>query len=390
MSRAFQRWASATLRGVLLWPVAGILAVIGVRFALVSNPGRIGHLASEVDYFLKETELGLVPKGRTVLLVNRRRAANRALLDVYRQYLPVWDHPLVCLICNELAKFPGLRLALGRPVLGFGEACRLTNMSGLWGDRPPAVQLTPQIEADGRACLRQMGIPDDAWFVALHVREEGYAHGDDAHHTHRNANVLSYGPAIRAITDAGGWVVRVGDPSMTPLPEMEQVVDYAVSNRKSEWMDLWLCAKCRFFIGTTSGLYLVAHMFGRRSVLANMVPMGAALSIGADDISIAKRYVRDSDALPFAEIFETGLSAQRYAFVFEEHRVALEPNSPKEIRDAVVEMMERTDGQFTASPDDVELQRRFRSLHRPIDYCYGSLSDMGRGWLRANRHLLED
>jgi hypothetical protein len=253
MKRKLERQLGAVLRAVLCWPFVGLLAVFGVRFALVSNPGRIGHLATEVDAFLKESELGLIPRGRTILLISRKRAANRALLDCFRQHMTVWDHPLVCSVLAEIARIPAVRLPLGRPIVGLGEAARYPNINWLWGDRPPAVRLTPRIEADGRALLTRMGVPGDAWFVALHVREEGYSPADDSDHAHRNADISTYQAAIRAIVETGGWVIRVGDASMTPLAPMDRVVDYATSPEKTDWMDLWLCAHCRFLIGTTSG-----------------------------------------------------------------------------------------------------------------------------------------
>ena len=70
---SLDRRLGAILRSILLWPVAGILVVAGIRFALISNPGRIGHMAAEIDCFLKERELGLIPPVRPILLADRKR-----------------------------------------------------------------------------------------------------------------------------------------------------------------------------------------------------------------------------------------------------------------------------------------------------------------------------
>jgi len=69
----------------------------------------------------------------------------------------------------------------------------------------------------------------------------------------RNANISDYTDAMRAIVARGGWCIRVGDPTMRPLDPIPGVVDYARSSSKSDWMDLFLCARCRFFLGNTSG-----------------------------------------------------------------------------------------------------------------------------------------
>lgn len=381
----------AVLRGVLTWPIVGILAVCQIRFAIVSNPDRIGHMVAEVDCFLKERALGLIPDERLILLLDRRRAGNRALLDVYKHHFTVLDRPWQRRLFSELAKIPALRLPLGRPIIGLGESARYPQVLGLWGDRPPVITLPDDIETRGRARLAEMGVPEGAWFVCVHVRESGYSPADESTHAHRNADIASYRPAIEAITSRGGWVIRVGDPTMRPLEDMEQVVDYALSDLKADWMDLWLCAHNRFFLGTTSGLTMLAAMFNKPSALVNLIPHGASYGMAPNDISIPKTLVnRSGRPLRLGEIFGTPLSLYRFAFVFEAKGVRILDNSPEEIRDLVVEMMDRLEGRFEVTEDDEDLQRRYRAFLGPADYAFGTQSRIGRDWLRANRGQVLD
>ena len=388
--RTVSRRIGAILRGLLLWPFAGIVAGLGVRFAIISNPGRIGHIAAEIDCLLKEKALGLIPPENTILLINRNRAANPALLSVIRQHMPVWSAPWLWALLAELSKFPGIRHPLGRPVVGMGESARYHEINWLWGERPPAVALTPRILADGRDCLARMGVPEDAWFVCAHAREGGYSPGDEQDHAHRNAAIGTYQGAFDAVRRAGGWVIRVGDPTMTPLEPAEGIVDYATSPHKSDWMDLWLMAHCRFMLGTSSGLAMLATLFGRPCALANMIPAGAAFGMGLHDISIPKRLVRGDTEIGLPEIFAGDLHAVRYARVFQERGVRPVENTDDEIRDLVEEMLARLDGTFEESLDDRDLQRRYKALLKPNDYCYGAVGHIGRDWLRENRHLLGD
>ena len=64
---------------------------------------------------------------------------------------------------------------------------------------------------------------DNDWFVAIHVREG--SHRDQARLP--NADIKSYLPMIKEIVSRGGHVVRMGSPLMTPLPKMNNVIDYA-------------------------------------------------------------------------------------------------------------------------------------------------------------------
>jgi hypothetical protein len=94
----------------------------------------------------------------------------------------------------------------------------------------------------GDEIREKMGIPKDAWFVCLHVREQGYL-GTYSGHVHRNSSISNYLPAINSITQKGGFVVRMGDPTMTPLQPMDKVIDYALSNFRSNLMDIYLMSQ---------------------------------------------------------------------------------------------------------------------------------------------------
>lgn len=96
----------------------------------------------------------------------------------------------------------------------------------------------------------RMGLPRDAWFVCLHVREGGYKGDWD---NIRNTNIINYLGAIKEITRRGGWVVRMGDPTMTKLPALERVIDYAHSPNRSAIMDVYLLKECFFFCGHKHG-----------------------------------------------------------------------------------------------------------------------------------------
>jgi len=107
-------------------------------------------------------------------------------------------------------------------------------------ERAPLLTLSEVEMTKGRACLKELGLPDSAWFVCLHVRESGFKReqGFNPVEDGLNAEIGTYLPAIRAVTERGGWVIRVGDPKMQPLPPTPRAIDYAHSAVRSEWMDV--------------------------------------------------------------------------------------------------------------------------------------------------------
>lgn len=110
---------------------------------------------------------------------------------------------------------------------------------------------------------KMLGIPAGAWFVCLHVTESFEKHV-------RGAKIDTYYDAIQEITSRGGWVVRLGDPSMPSLKDLPQVIDYAHYSKRRNLLDLYLIQQCEFLIGVCSGPNQVAHLFRKRVIATNM------------------------------------------------------------------------------------------------------------------------
>jgi putative glycosyltransferase (TIGR04372 family) len=116
--------------------------------------------------------------------------------------------------------------------------------------------------------LIKLGIDDSDWFVCLHVRESGFRN-DAGRREYRNSSIENYIPAIKEIIKNGGKVVRLGDSSMKPLPKMKNLIDYPFTKQKSDLMDLYLIKNCKFYIGTSSGIYDTAVLFGQKVLMTN-------------------------------------------------------------------------------------------------------------------------
>jgi putative glycosyltransferase (TIGR04372 family) len=382
--------------GIFLWPIyrllSWVLAALGLRFFCVSYPNGIGHLAIEPDCYLKDVELGRVAPARTTtMLLIPMAPANPCLLDYWRPFFPVISNRFLANILKPLRKHPAAWSDGGRYAIfrrGIATAgCYATYAA--WGHRPPILRLNESHAARGEETLRELGVPAGAWFVCVHSRETGYASKSDKSFLHRNSSIDSYRLAMREIVARGGWCVRMGEPSSSILEPTQAVIDYRHSPLRSDWMDVFLCASCRFFLGNTSGLFLVSSVFGVPTALAHMAPMAAAYSVGPNDISIPK-LVADANGkvLRVSDAFQSGVA--RYFKTVNFDRGGMRPieNSAEEIRELVIEMMERLEGRAKYTDEDERLQDAFRRRFRPNDYSYGSAARIGRDFLRRHADLL--
>lgn len=371
---------------LLLFPITLVLHALGFRRITVYTD-RIGHLAAEIDCFLKEQALGKLPKRHWFVLAPPHRTANRHLIEYWRAHVTIVESPLLCGVLRVMSWAWLMKLDVSHFVIDVNRSAAYYAVCAEWGNRKPVLQLSQADRARGWHVLKSMGIPSGSWFVCLHAREGGYSPADEFTHAHRNSDILKLMPAIELITSLGGWCIRMGDPSTRPLPPKDRVVDYAHHPARCDWMDIFLCASCRFFVGNSSGLYMVSTVFGIPCALANMIPV-STLGYFARDISIPKLLQRGGHYLPFGEIFSSPLADCRLAKLYRDAGIEVEESSEEDIRDLVAEMLDRLQGKFVETDEDRELQRRYMSLFRPGHYAYAAASRVGTAFLRKYKYLL--
>ena len=205
--------------------------------------------------------------------------------------------------------------------------------------KPLSVGLKAEKRARAHDRRLQMGIPESAWFVGLHVRERGF-YNPREEFTCRNATIANYLPLIREITTRGGWVIRLGDKSMTPLPPMERVVDYPHTSFKSDLMDMYLLSECRFYVGMSSGILDTAFLFQRQMLITNMTNMAIVYPRRSSDRGLPKHLYSKLKKrfLAVREMFDAPFEAQHLHALGEDFE--MHENTPEELRDAVVEFMD--------------------------------------------------
>ena len=369
-----------------------LLYVIRIKFLRITAVGRIGHLAVEPDTFIKLRALKLRPWYIGVLICPESSGANRCLVDYWSRYLFVIRSPHVAKIAQRLSRFDHLQFNISRYWVAINETAPGVAVQSAWGTRPPLLSINENQLASGRAWLQTLGVPMGAPYVCFHSREEGFSPDDDPLHSFRNSSISNYIESVRYLTARGFWCIRMGDPSMSPLPKMDHVIDYAMSKHRSEALDVFLCASCSFFLGSASGLLLLAGVFGRPCAAANQVPLSTVLVFGSKDIAIPKLLWSEAESryLTFREVFDSDIANFRFTELYQQHGIRVVENAPEDVLDLALEMLDRIEARFAYSPKDEALQLRFKSLMREGHYSFGGSTRVGRNFLRKYEHLLGD
>ncbi|OGX37439.1 MAG: hypothetical protein A3C36_01110 [Omnitrophica WOR_2 bacterium RIFCSPHIGHO2_02_FULL_52_10] len=361
--------------------------------------GSIGvyeHLESHI----KAGILGISQQKKVILLLNPQiRANNPHYLKYWHKYITVITDPALIQILSPfaaqltipLASYMVLNKKISKSFLTLGTVREQWNSEG----RLPLLTISDEDYELGWECLKSFGIGRGDWFVCLHVRESGWRGDNTAVEDFRNADIDTYQSAIEEITKAGGWVVRMGNTGMKPLPKAPRVIDYANCSLKSDAMDIFLCAQCRFFIGTSSGLYTLAMAFGVPVVMTNLLPACAMYYLTSKDLFIPRlcKLKGSQGYLDFKELLSPPIGTAITQSIYDARNIGVIANEADDIKAVVSEMLERSSGNITYGQEDERLQKVLRDMTLDCGHQYGEENiiinaRMGRHFLRKHAGLL--
>jgi putative glycosyltransferase (TIGR04372 family) len=210
---------------------------------------------------------------------------------------------------------------------------------------------------------RQWGMSPNDWHVCLHMRDAG-ARGekDGVGESIRNTSLDSYMDAIRYVTEQGGWIIRMGAPTVPALPDMERVIDYARSSDRSPEMDIHLMRTARIFIGTTSGFAYVASSFGIPTAMVNALSSVGLIWCKGTRFALKPVRTKEGRLLTQREV-----TSEEWRWAFPTHEsladagLTVEENSADEILETVKETLALT---FAGTPEPASSWRE--AWHRSV------------------------
>jgi len=352
---------------------------------------HVGHTALLGIHVKRNLLEGKPLRSLTLLRAPDPNRGNRCLVDHWRKYFTLIGRPGDLAISPGRLYYSAKSLYLEERLVGpesyfwraYAEISRAWEQAG----GGALLELSTQEIQRGKQALAAMGLPYGAWYVCLHVRATGFKPTHEGLHDTLNADIMTYDLAIDAIVERGGWVIRMGDPSMPRLPARNGVVDYAHSPEKADWMDIFLCGTCWFYAGTSSGLAYVPNLFEVPCVFTNWFPTGTR-PLNGTDIFIPKMhwYDEDNDFVPFAESLAPPLGHIHANPTLRALGVSLKENTREDLRDIVVEMMDRLEAKAAYTAEDKHLQSRFDAV-ATNSRSFGN-ARIGRDFIRKYRRLL--
>lgn len=377
---------------VLLVPLVLLVRLLRpfvlVRFGKLDS-SRIGHFASFPEIYLCEREAGINKKRTYDIFYCDELISNHQLKKMWKRILHISTFPSLAFLANRVnCCLPGCNKHIV-PM----EECK--DLYGFYKHTPPHLSFTNEEERRGEQLVRKLGIAQDLPFVCFHARDGHYLKNvkkvyDWSYHDYRNSNVQSHIAAAEELARRGYFLVRMGAIVEKPLVTSNpMIIDYATKYR-TDFLDIYLCAKCRFFIGSGAGIDEVLKIFRRPILSTNFIPLNRIEDLNSMRLFIPKKLWlrKERRFLAFREILDSKIGKFFYSWEYEEADIDIKDNTSAEIREAAIEMDERLKGTWQTSEDDELLQRRFWSLFKPSQLRTEISTRIGTEFLRQNRQLL--
>jgi len=262
---------------------------------------------------------------------------------------------------------------------------------------------------EGEKIKKKLGIRDK--FICISNRDIVYRKKrnreklkPDFRDEYRNSNIDGHSLATDYLARCDIQAVRMG-VMVEKQWNHKNVINYAGSKKRSEFMDIYLIKQCKFFVSDVSGILAISMLMAKPMIVTNSASLTNrfdAMVFYSPDKDIAllkklwdsqnKRYLTIRDMLNFEInicIQEPNLSGALYA---EYKRRGIVPinNTPEEILAVVKEMNERIDGTIKYDEIDIKLQRRYRDIVDNYPMKENVLNNwrLGASFLRENRWLL--
>lgn len=350
--------------------------LITIRFGTLFV-SRLGHLSGNTECYLCSPK----PARTWDIWCPQGKPANEQLFKMYSRVMTVSDFGT---ILNKV----GGRWEWWKKHHQFTDANWGRDIHNLMEKSPPHIAFTPEEERRGQVEMAAFGCPPGAKFVCIIARDPFYLRVTEpwnnySYHDFRNSDIQNYRLAAKELVERGYFVFRMGRHAAEPMRlRSEAFIDYAFHPAQSDFLDVYLGAKCAFTISNGAGFDGIPMVFRRPICFVNESPFEYLSTWMPNSLAIWKHHEKDGKRMSVAEIVASGAGLFSQSAQFEQAGIKLIENTPEEIRDAALEMVQWPD----QTPEQREFWKRYPRNASPAtgQPLHGEVRlRIGREFLRA-------
>ena len=316
----------------LLSPV--ILVRTGAVFAT-----RIGHFALDIEVALclDETQSGKRKFQKKLdLFYIQDKVSNTYLLELWKKALHFLPRNLlepIHLLNQRLPHSTKFDFFDAQKKVGHSDLRSLDNS-------PVHLSFSKRDQVRGVELLRKLGISSGEMYVCLAVRdhlflEETFSGLKFDYHNYRDSKIENYQAMAEYLSSQGLKVLRMGRVTKDLfVSDCPGVIDYANSQYRSDFADVFLFANSKFCISTSTGMDALATIFRVPVGLVNVVNR-VSVGLGDSVVLYQPKEMHDLETGKFLtfrekvdrnlfEVFDSQEFTKRDVLLVENHAVELQ------------------------------------------------------------------
>ena len=319
---------------------------------------RFGHLALEPEQLLSNREIeakSKTTKNPFPLVIDiwslgpRQLQANRYLVKKWKMRILTMPSWVVNALFQAGAKISVLQLETPKLSI-YGPNNALDHCES-------HLSFTNREDQRAQKELAQMGIDSNKPFVCLVVRDGGHyastGESESIGYDLLNTDISTFELAAQGLAERGYQVVRMGAGSEKPMTlKHANVFDYAKSQNRSAFLDIYLAGKCSFAISTQTGPDCVSLVF-RRPVCYVDIARYSQFFLGTNiaywnPTTLMKNGLR----MTLQQVMDSGVALLKDPDDFEKQGIISVRSTPEVIRQLAVEFASLFEAGFIQSEDD--------------------------------------
>ena len=369
---------SLVLRLIIFFPIILVIVLVypfyKIRIFEIETR-LIGHFSMPVEIFLCEIDQGVYNKEKGLFLwVPNKLVSNKFLLKKWRE---------VIIIVPEFVFYPiffffkyfNLKCFL-IPYRHWSthfknpnviQACDVHNVLTRVG---PKIILNSNEINRGKEYLKKQNFQENDKFICFFARDP-YFHPNIKTGLYKNSardsSILSQIPAMEYLSKNKYKIFRVGSVYGEKLPFINNnIIDYANSNFKSDFLDIYLLMQCEFMVSTGSGIDHVPLLNRKRILLVNYSLELQTFDNTFYPLFIPKKYkfLSSDELIPYSKVYEKKLYLIQNINELEKMGYGLVDNSQLEILEAVIDMKKYIHKDNIHQNKDLKyLRKKFSDIH---------------------------
>jgi putative glycosyltransferase (TIGR04372 family) len=161
----------------------------------------------------------------------------------------------------------------------FGSRENLADPDMLFIQHDLRLEFSEDENREGKAYLESLGWTEGEPYICVQIRDNAYGdkfirRSEQFEYNFRNSDVNIFLSSLNWLETQGFWVLRMGKLVETKIDagKNSKIIDYANSENKSDFLDVWLFANCTGVISTGSGIDSLAFVYRKPVLFVNTLP----------------------------------------------------------------------------------------------------------------------